>query len=139
MYATDIYDGQANSLVANILQILDNDVPPVENTGSTTLTSNEVIAINVLTPFIQNSSGFMLTAKSLNTRRNGGILLKDVQGAVDYLAVQKLTKYTTAESFQADNPLRRDEAAKFFSAFAEQVIHQKADASKTCRFTDLAE
>lgn len=66
------------------------------------------------------------------------MLLKDVQAAVDYMAAEKLTKYTTAESFQADASLRRDEAAKFFGVFAKEVMHKRADTTKTCAFTDLS-
>lgn len=140
-YASDStnYDSQASSLVANILSILDNDVPPPADTGSSTLSSHEIISLNVLTPFVQKGTSFILTAKGLSTRRNGGVLLKEVQGAVDYLSSQNLTKYTTAASFQPDASLRRDEAAKFFSLFAEQVMHKTPDESKTCAFTDLAE
>lgn len=120
------------------MQILDNDVPPADDTGNSTFSSHEIIAINVLTPFIQKDGAFTLTPKSINERRNGGVLLKNVQSAVDYLSSEKLTKYTTAESFQPDAFLRRDEAAKFFSVFAKEVMHKTADTTKKCEFNDLA-
>lgn len=139
--ASPDYDAETNDLVANILQILDNDVPPVEETGNNVVvfSSNEIIAMNVLVPFVQKNDNYVLTSKSLNERRNGGVLLKDPQAAIDYMASQKLTKYTTVESFQSDAPLRRDEAAKFFSLFAKQVMNKNINDTKECTFKDMAE
>ncbi len=139
--ASNTYDAEANALVANILQILDNDVPPAEESGNNVVvfSSNEIIAMNVLTPFVQKNDTYALTSKSLNERRNGGVLLKDAQSAINYIAEQKLTKYTTVESFQPEAPLRRDEAAKFFSLFAKQVMNKSVNESKECSFKDMAE
>lgn len=65
--------------------------------------------------------------------------MKDTQEAVNYLYDQKLTKYNTLASFQADTSLRRDEAAKFFSLFAIQVMKKQEDITKNCTFNDLVE
>lgn len=67
------------------------------------------------------------------------MLLEKYADAISYLHEQQLTKYDTEASFQTENHLRRDEAAKFFGLFATQIMKKQPDSTKSCEFKDLAE
>lgn len=138
------YDAMATDLANSIYTQILNDVPPpVEQTGTTnsgTITEvKDILSQYVGTLFTKSDNSFRLTSKALNARLNGGMLVKDAQDAVDFMYTEKLTKYNTIAAFQTETPLRRDEAAKFFSLFATQVAGKKEDATKNCTFKDLAE
>lgn len=138
-FATANYDQEVSDLAASILSQIENDVPPTTISGSN-LDTPIVDTTNGLigSMFTKTEKGFLLTPKSLNERLNGGVLTKDMQEAVNYLYEAKLTKYNTTDTFQIDSPLRRDEAAKFFSVFAATTLNRTEDNSKSCSFTDLA-
>lgn len=137
-FVTANYDAEVSALAASILQQIENDVPPSITTGSN-LETPIVDTTNGLigTIFLKTNDGFSLTSKGLNARLNGGILTKDIQDAISYMYDEKLTKYSTAESFNTEATLRRDEAAKFFSVFARTTMHKTEDATKTCSFQDI--
>lgn len=131
-----VYDAKAEELAKLILEKLDNDVipdVPVNEWGET-----PTIQPALLQSFSVKENAFVLNGQSLTARRNGGVLLKDSQGAIDYLSKEGYTKYTTKEAFQINSPLRRDEAAKFLSLFAQAAGSIKDD-KKDCAFRDFAE
>lgn len=140
IFATN-YDQLAEDLTNSILTQILNDIPPtVSTTGDSETTEPTTSIVEELHgEFSIDDDRFLLTNKALNSRLNGWILTKDTTAAIDYLYQQKLTKYNTLQSFQSDNHLRRDEAAKFFSLFAKQVVKSTADTTKACSFKDLDE
>ena len=63
----------------------------------------------------------------------------ELDTAVNRLNTNGLTQYTTATTFKATQSIRRDEAAKFFSVFAKNIL-KKADISvnSVCnKFSDV--
>lgn len=64
----------------------------------------------------------------------------EITEAVSRLYSNGLTKYTNTTTFRANNTIRRDEAAKFFSVFAKNVLERPNIAtSSSCRnFKDLS-
>lgn len=75
-----------------------------------------------------------------SAQTRNGLVLTDTQAAIDYLYANGLTKFSTTQTFMANNSLRRDEAAAFFARFARDVLGRVPDTSKTeCNtFTDLS-
>lgn len=70
-----------------------------------------------------------------------GMVLTDIQAAIDFMYTNGLTKFNTTSTFMANSSLRRDEAAAFFARFARDVLGMTPDTSKTeCNaFTDLSQ
>ena len=63
----------------------------------------------------------------------------NINDAVSWAYDQGLTKYNSASSFQQNNALRRDEAAKFYVEFAKSLgkTEYTVDASSCTNFTDM--
>lgn len=138
--AANTYDDLVDELANSILEQIENSVEHVETTGKNIdITIDETLNTTLSNTFIKAENSYIVTAQTRNSRLNGGIILKEIKGAVDYLYDQKLTKYNTLDAFQPDSSLRRDEAAKFFSVFAAQVLKKQEDEAKNCTFNDLAE
>ena len=135
--AADQYDDLVNELANSILEQIHNDVPPVETSGNLDIPTPESNLPEGV--FFEVNNSFTLTPASLNARLNGWVLVEKYADAISYLHTQQLTKYNTEASFQTENHLRRDEAAKFFGLFASQVMKKQSDTTKTCEFKDLAE
>ncbi|MEI7919967.1 MAG: hypothetical protein WCH65_07605 [bacterium] len=59
--------------------------------------------------------------------------------AVSWLYQNGLTKYTNATTFKSNNTIRRDEASKFFSVFAKNILQRpNISTSSSCMgFSDL--
>jgi len=64
---------------------------------------------------------------------------KELDTAVAWLHQNGLTQYTNASTFKANQSIRRDEASKFFSVFANSILQRPAMATnQNCtRFPDL--
>lgn len=72
-------------------------------------------------------------------QKRNGLVLTDTQAAIDYMYANGLTKFSTTQTFMANNSLRRDEAAAFFARFARDVLGIVPDTTKAeCNnFVDL--
>lgn len=57
--------------------------------------------------------------------------------AVDRMYANGMTKYKDVTLFRGEEPVTRQQAAKFFSQFSKEVIFSTMDVSKYCRFSDL--
>ncbi len=121
----------ANELIQLIQQAVDEQDATVSASG----------AVQDLFVFDQTANKLRLTDSQFTQRVAGGIVLADTQQAVDYLFNQGLTKYSTEASFMANNSLRRDEAAAFFSRLANFVLGKMPDVNKAgcTTFSDLDE
>ena len=62
----------------------------------------------------------------------------ELDTAVTWLNTNGLTQYTTATTFKATINIRRDEAAKFFSVFAKNIL-KKADISTSSSCSRLSD
>ncbi len=72
-------------------------------------------------------------------RVDGGLVVVNLQDAIDYLYVNGLTMFGTEETFMGGQSLRRDEAAAFFARFARDVLEMEVDEdAEGCEFSDLA-
>lgn len=121
----------ANELIQLIQQAVDEQDATVSASSS----------VEDLFVFDQTAMKLRLTDSQFVQRVAGGIILADTQQAVDYLFNQWLTKYNTETSFMANNSLRRDEAAAFFSRLANFVMGKLPDVNKAgcTTFSDLDE
>lgn len=58
--------------------------------------------------------------------------------AVQWMHDTGMTKFDQASQFQWENLVTREQAAKFYSQFAKEVLFSTMDMAKYCRFGDLA-
>ena len=59
--------------------------------------------------------------------------------AVDRMFDKKMTRYKSLSAYRPYDIVARQEAAKFFSGFAKEILLTVIDVSKYCAFTDLDE
>jgi len=72
------------------------------------------------------------------TRVTGGILLRDMQQAVSFIASKGITKFSTVETFMANNNIRRDEVAAMFARAYKAMISKTVPVMPaSCQFSDL--
>ena len=133
----DELDNKVDALAASILTQIQEDVEPIVATP-TTQTQTDTSAF-LATLFMKTDKWFILHTTAKNARRNGGILIKSEQNAINFLYGKGLTKFNTLQWYQPEALLRRDEAAKFFGLFAMNVMKKSEDEAKECVFLDLAE
>lgn len=57
--------------------------------------------------------------------------------AVAWMRENGMTKYTRAEEFRWEELVTREQAAKFYSQFAKEILYATMDMAKYCRFGDL--
>lgn len=75
------------------------------------------------------------TVKYLN---NLSATIGELNQAITWMHEKGLTIHDTPKTFKYANPLRRDEAAKFFVQYAKEVLWKKPDYNKeNCNFKDL--
>jgi hypothetical protein len=74
-----------------------------------------------------------------SAQTRNGLVLTDTQAAINFMYTNGLTKFSSTQTFMANQSLRRDEAAAFFARFARDVLGNIPDTSKTeCdNFSDL--
>lgn len=67
------------------------------------------------------------------------IMLEDQEfkQALERMFSVGMTRLKTVEEFRGDEPVTRQQAAKFFSQFAKEVMYSTMDVAKYCRFSDL--
>ncbi len=63
----------------------------------------------------------------------------ELKAAVEWMHTNGMTKYDNPDEFRSDDVLTRQEAAKFFSEFAINVLYKDIDQNKFCGFDDLEE
>lgn len=63
----------------------------------------------------------------------------ELQAAVEWMHTNGMTKYNNPDEFRSDDVLTRQEAAKFFSEFAINILYKDIDQNKFCGFDDLEE
>ncbi len=63
----------------------------------------------------------------------------ELSAAVEWMHANGMTKYSNLDEFRSDDVLTRQEAAKFFSEFAINVLYKDIDQNKFCGFDDLEE
>ena len=63
----------------------------------------------------------------------------ELDTAVTWLYQNGLTQYTTSTAFSANRTIRRDEASKFFSQFATNILKNTSRITKPAcgKFSDL--
>jgi len=59
--------------------------------------------------------------------------------AVEWMHANGMTKYDNYDDFRSFDVLSRQEAAKFFSEFAINILYKDIDQNKFCGFDDLEE
>lgn len=61
----------------------------------------------------------------------------EFQAALKFMYENWLTKYSNETDYRPRDTLTREQAAKFFSEFAEKVLNTQPDTEKYCYFSDL--
>lgn len=57
--------------------------------------------------------------------------------ALDWMFSYGLTKYTSPKEFKSEDFVTREQAAKFYSQFAVNILYKVIDMTKYCEFSDL--
>lgn len=68
----------------------------------------------------------------------GPVATQELQNAITRMYSEWLTKYSTIQKFLPYNTMTREEAAKFFSVFAQTQFDKQEDAMAACQFADIA-
>ena len=85
----------------------------------------------------------MLYPQEIARRFPNGIILKDVQAAIDYVSMNKISKYGTADTFHPEWNVRRDEVAAMFRR-SQQIVAPEVEGlglrlMPECDFSDNAQ
>lgn len=62
---------------------------------------------------------------------------KEYLEALDWMYSYGLSKYRTAKEYKGEDMVTREQAAKFYTQFAVNVLYKVIDMTKYCEFTDL--
>lgn len=61
----------------------------------------------------------------------------ELMEAIDWMHGNGMTKYESVVDFRPTDTLARQEAAKFFSEFAINILYKDIDQNKFCGFDDI--
>lgn len=77
----------------------------------------------------------LLSFSSLFTQAN--YTQSELEKAVDWMYENGLTRYNTISEFMPNDPMNREQAAKFFAVLATQVYSKSFTWSQSCSFLDI--
>lgn len=62
----------------------------------------------------------------------------ELDKAVSWMYINGLSSYSVADTFLPNNHVTREEASKFFSKFATEILGKSEDTSLDCNFSDIS-
>ena len=62
---------------------------------------------------------------------------EELQKAITWMYDNGMTRYNEPISFMANNPINREQAAKFFGVLAETIYDKTKNVSNSCQFSDI--